>query len=137
MFKSDVDLKIPPKKEVLVYCPMSERQSEMYEATVTRTLSDLINKDKEDEQEKINREGGRGKRNKANIDYSVRNRTFQSKNGFGLFGYFLQVFLGSEGTSERNLNEYLDKLKQLDSTRENAKNSISAYTAERINSDVR
>merc|ERR1719418_99906 len=30
--KMDVDLKIPPKKEVLVYCPMSSEQHEFYSA---------------------------------------------------------------------------------------------------------
>ncbi len=34
--KADVDLKIPPKKELLVYCPMSEKQREFYEATVNK-----------------------------------------------------------------------------------------------------
>jgi SNF2 family DNA or RNA helicase len=28
--KSDVDLQIPPKKEVLVYCPLTTRQKEIY-----------------------------------------------------------------------------------------------------------
>ena len=36
--KEDVDLNIPPKKEVLVYAPLSTRQSEFYEATVNRTI---------------------------------------------------------------------------------------------------
>ncbi len=40
--KSDVDLKIPPKKEVLVYCPMSSKQHDMYEAIVNKTISDLL-----------------------------------------------------------------------------------------------
>jgi SNF2 family DNA or RNA helicase len=31
--KSDVDLQIPPKKEVLVYCPLTKRQKEMYKVT--------------------------------------------------------------------------------------------------------
>ena len=47
--KADVDLKIPPKKEVLVYCPLTERQREMYEATVNRTISELIGEKKEEE----------------------------------------------------------------------------------------
>ncbi len=34
--KCDVDLKIPPKKELLVYCPMSSKQRDFYEATVNR-----------------------------------------------------------------------------------------------------
>ena len=42
--KADVDLKIPPKKEVLVYCPMTAKQREMYEAIVNKTISDLLTK---------------------------------------------------------------------------------------------
>lgn len=40
--KADVDLKIPPKKEVLVYCPMTAKQREMYEATVNKTIQSLL-----------------------------------------------------------------------------------------------
>ena len=40
--KTDVDLKIPPKKEVLVYCPMTTKQRELYEATVNQTLQQLF-----------------------------------------------------------------------------------------------
>lgn len=36
--KQDVDLAIPPKKEILVYAPLSKIQSEFYEATVNRTI---------------------------------------------------------------------------------------------------
>ena len=42
--KADVDLKIPPKKEVLVYCPMTAKQHEMYEAIVNKTIKDLLTK---------------------------------------------------------------------------------------------
>lgn len=40
--KSDVDLKIPPKKEVLVYCPLTKKQREMYEYCVNRTLDQFV-----------------------------------------------------------------------------------------------
>jgi ATP-dependent DNA helicase len=40
--KADVDLKIPPKKEVLVYCPMTAKQHQLYEATVNKTIKDLL-----------------------------------------------------------------------------------------------
>lgn len=36
--KSDVDLEIPPKKELLVYAPLTDVQRDMYEATVDRTI---------------------------------------------------------------------------------------------------
>ena len=40
--KTDVDLQIPPKKEVLVYCPLTERQEVMYRSVVEKTIKDLI-----------------------------------------------------------------------------------------------
>ena len=47
--KADVDLKIPPKKEVLVYCPLTEKQRELYEAIVNRTIADLCGQKKTEE----------------------------------------------------------------------------------------
>ena len=43
--KLDVDLKIPPKKEVLVYCPMTSEQHEFYKATVSKTIATLVGED--------------------------------------------------------------------------------------------
>jgi ATP-dependent DNA helicase len=40
--KADVDLQIPPKKELLVYCPLSPFQQELYKATVNKTIEDLM-----------------------------------------------------------------------------------------------
>ena len=40
--KADVDLKIPPKKEVLVYCPMTDNQTEFYTATINKTIGDMV-----------------------------------------------------------------------------------------------
>lgn len=37
-----MDLEIPPKKELLVYCPMSKRQEELYRATVDRSIALIL-----------------------------------------------------------------------------------------------
>ena len=47
--KSDVDLKIPPKKEVLVYCPLTKKQREMYESSVNRTIDQLLGTKRKEE----------------------------------------------------------------------------------------
>merc|ERR1719188_943496 len=65
--KTDVDLEIPPKKEVMVYCPMTSRQMDLYRATVERTLGDLLNKNNKKKEEEVLPE----KRKRAQIDYSV------------------------------------------------------------------
>ena len=40
-----MDLKIPPKKEVIVYCPMTDTQSTFYKATVDQTIAAMIQDD--------------------------------------------------------------------------------------------
>merc|ERR1712029_377418 len=64
--KTDVDLQIPPKKEVLVYCPMTNRQTELYRATVEKTLGDLFKSDEKKAKEVLPE-----KRKRATIDYSM------------------------------------------------------------------
>ena len=46
--KSDVELNLPPKQELLVYAPLTEQQKVFYEATVARTIHQLLNKDEEE-----------------------------------------------------------------------------------------
>merc|ERR1719186_627258 len=66
--KTDVDLQIPPKKEVLVYCPLTSRQEEMYRAVVEKTIKDLICKD-EDKKKKA--DVLPEKRKRTAVDFSV------------------------------------------------------------------
>ena len=40
--KQDVELKLPPKKELLVYAPMSATQQEFYTSTMDKTILDKI-----------------------------------------------------------------------------------------------
>ena len=54
--KSDVALELPPKKELIVYCPMAKEQEEMYRAIVNKailTIGDLNKKKKEEEESQI------------------------------------------------------------------------------------
>merc|ERR1719219_200918 len=66
--KSDVDLDIPPKKEVLVYCPMTETQREMYTAVVNKMIDSLMAPKDDDVKEKKELPA---KRKRNHIDYSV------------------------------------------------------------------
>ena len=63
--KTDVDLQIPPKKEVMVYCPMTQTQEEMYRAIIEKTITDLIPKSYE--KDDVLPE----KRHRTAVDYSV------------------------------------------------------------------
>ncbi|KAJ8307460.1 hypothetical protein KUTeg_015544 [Tegillarca granosa] len=40
--KADVDLKIPPKKEILVYAPLTKLQQDFYQATVDKSILKVI-----------------------------------------------------------------------------------------------
>merc|ERR1719430_2695980 len=64
--KSDVDLQIPPKKEVLVYCPLTQRQKDMYRAIVEKTIEDFMASDEEKTPEILPE-----KRRREHVDYSV------------------------------------------------------------------
>merc|ERR1719334_326231 len=63
--KADVDLQIPPKKELLVYCPLSEIQKEMYRAIVERTIDTYLIPNQ------VKEEVLSEKRKRHDIDYSV------------------------------------------------------------------
>ncbi|XP_078325290.1 lymphoid-specific helicase-like isoform X2 [Crassostrea virginica] len=71
--KQDVELKLPPKKELLVYAPMSAMQQEFYTSTVDKTILDKI-KEKNSEQ-KVEEYDSKGRpvrqsRNKK-VNYSL------------------------------------------------------------------
>ena len=76
--KADVDLKIPPKKEVLVYCPMSSRQLEMYRAIVDKTIVSLVTTEEKPETLEVD-EKGRSSRKRQTVDYRVREAGRQTK----------------------------------------------------------
>jgi len=75
--KTDVGLEIPPKKEVLVYCPLTPRQKELYKAVVEKTIADLLVPVEAAPDPDTQ---GRGKRDKATIDYSVFDKDDEYKN---------------------------------------------------------
>jgi len=105
--KTDVDLEIPPKKEVLVYCPMTERQEEMYRAIVEKTIAELLAKD-EDEKEEVLPE----KRKRVEIDYKI----FLDDREFG--------------NNDDKFEEHLNKLQEYRESLKNTSSDGSAYTME-------
>ena len=105
--KSDVDLQIPPKKEVLVYCPMTSRQRDLYKATVEKTLCDLLSTKDKSKEDVLP-----AKRKRTNIDYSV----------------FLddEEFKGDDDKFE----EHLTKLQEYTASISKSDTTKSAYTKE-------
>ncbi|XP_060841457.1 lymphoid-specific helicase-like [Rhopalosiphum padi] len=45
--KKDTDLKLPPKKEIVIYAPLTETQKVLYEATLNKQMEILLNKEKD------------------------------------------------------------------------------------------
>ncbi|XP_039261081.2 lymphocyte-specific helicase-like [Styela clava] len=66
--KNDVDIDLPPKKEVIVYAPFSQKQKTFYEAATTKTIQNLFEKNKTPEPDL-----------KSLMDISNRNRQTRSK----------------------------------------------------------
>lgn len=44
--KSDVALEVPPKKEIIVYAPLTAKQEAFYTATVNKTLAKMLGQEK-------------------------------------------------------------------------------------------
>ncbi|KAK6180624.1 hypothetical protein SNE40_008640 [Patella caerulea] len=76
--KTDVDLCIPPKKEILVYAPMAELQQELYKYTVDRTILEKIEEKNYGVEEIEYSEHGRPKRKSCGkVNYELM---FEQKN---------------------------------------------------------
>lgn len=63
--KCDVELFIPPKKELLVYAPLTPKQEEYYRATVSRTIWQVIGRQELSSVEQISEQEDSGARYKT------------------------------------------------------------------------
>lgn len=41
--KKDTDLKLPPKKEIVIFAPITETQKRLYKATLNEEMDTLLN----------------------------------------------------------------------------------------------
>jgi len=105
--KTDVDLEIPPKKEVMVYCPLTPRQEEMYRHIVEKTISDFIDKDEKDKEEVLPE-----KRKRTDVDYSI----FLDEREFA--------------NSDDKFEEQMAKLQEYKDSLAKASTTKSAYTSD-------
>lgn len=44
--KSDVTLEVPPKKEIIVYAPLTAKQEAFYTAVVNKTITKMLGQEK-------------------------------------------------------------------------------------------
>ncbi|XP_075072581.1 lymphoid-specific helicase [Mixophyes fleayi] len=71
--KSDVTLEVPPKREVVVYAPLTKKQETFYTAIVNRTIQKMLGQDKSTDL--IISTNGRGKRkNRKVVNYNEQDK---------------------------------------------------------------
>ncbi|XP_051504280.1 lymphocyte-specific helicase-like [Myxocyprinus asiaticus] len=69
--KSDVTLEVPPKKEIVVYAPLTNKQEAFYMAIVNKTIAKLLGQEKNDlEPVQLTSSGRPKRRTRKLVDYS-------------------------------------------------------------------
>uniref|UniRef100_A0A673INQ8 Proliferation-associated SNF2-like protein n=1 Tax=Sinocyclocheilus rhinocerous TaxID=307959 RepID=A0A673INQ8_9TELE len=68
--KSDVTLEVPPKKEIVVYAPLTNKQEAFYMAIVNKTIAKLLGQEKDVQQHLVGRPK---RRTRKVVDYSESN----------------------------------------------------------------
>lgn len=69
--KSDVTLEVPPKREIIVYAPLTSKQEAFYRAIVNKTITKLLGQEKDDSRPVQLTSSGRPKRRtRRPVDYS-------------------------------------------------------------------
>ncbi|XP_067858733.1 lymphoid-specific helicase isoform X1 [Heptranchias perlo] len=67
--KSDVTLEIPPKREVVVYAPLSKRQESFYTAIVNKTIATLLGQESKQEKAQLTPSGRPKRRSRKRVNY--------------------------------------------------------------------
>ncbi|KAJ0066903.1 hypothetical protein NL108_004870 [Boleophthalmus pectinirostris] len=68
--KSDVTLEVPPKKEIIVYAPLTAKQEHLYTAVVNKTIATVLGQDKKEEPVVVTSVGRPKRRSRRAVDYS-------------------------------------------------------------------
>ncbi|XP_029961878.1 lymphoid-specific helicase isoform X2 [Salarias fasciatus] len=68
--KSDVALEVPPKKEIIVYAPLTAKQEALYTAVVNKTIAKMLGQDKKEEVVVLSPHGRPKRRSRRVVDYS-------------------------------------------------------------------
>jgi len=112
--KSDVDLGIPPKKEVLVYCPMTETQREMYTAIVNKMIQNFMAPKEEEEVLKEDK-FGRSVRGKKPVDYSMflSEKEFADDDKFEEYVAQMEEYKESISSKSNECNAYQNNIDKM------------------------
>ncbi|KAJ8248522.1 hypothetical protein GJAV_G00242920 [Gymnothorax javanicus] len=89
--KTDVTLEVPPKKEIVVYAPLTPKQESFYTAVVNKTIRKMLGQDNGDDAHPVERTASGRPRRRASrgVNYTE-----------------------STGDSYKELEKYLEKLQQ-------------------------
>jgi len=68
--KSDVTLEVPPKKEIIVYAPLTAKQEAFYTAVVSKTISKMLGQEKTEAPVALTSSGRPKRRSRKVVDYS-------------------------------------------------------------------
>lgn len=68
--KSDVTLEVPPKKEIIVYAPLTAKQELLYTAVVNKTIAKILGKEKNEDSVALTTNGRPKRRARRAVDYS-------------------------------------------------------------------
>ncbi|XP_056292000.1 lymphoid-specific helicase isoform X2 [Pseudoliparis swirei] len=70
--KSDVTLEIPPKKEIIVYAPLTAKQEAFYTATVNKTIAKMLGQEKTEAPVVLTPSGRPKRGSRKLVDYKER-----------------------------------------------------------------
>ncbi|XP_071337586.1 lymphoid-specific helicase isoform X2 [Trachinotus anak] len=67
--KSDVTLEVPPKKEIIVYAPLTPKQEAFYTAVVNKTITKMLGMEKAEAPVQVTSSGRPKRRSRKVVDY--------------------------------------------------------------------
>ncbi|KAI4813106.1 hypothetical protein KUCAC02_024454 [Chaenocephalus aceratus] len=70
--KSDVTLDVPPKKEIIVYAPLTDKQEAFYTAVVNKTIAKVLGQEKAEAPVVLAKSGRPKRSSRKEIDYQER-----------------------------------------------------------------
>ncbi|XP_026165837.1 lymphoid-specific helicase isoform X3 [Mastacembelus armatus] len=87
--KSDVTLEVPPKKEIIVYAPLTAKQEAFYTAVVNKTIVKLLGQEKKEDSVVLTSSGRPKRRSQKVVNYKE-----------------------TDGDTARDMEEYLERVRK-------------------------
>lgn len=133
--KADVDLKIPPKKEVVVYCPMPPEQKDMYENIVSKTIQQIMGLKTGHEKELEETEEAAVAEAKEEMETGKRatRKSREARNKVDMKIFFSED--DDTGNVQKKLDKYLDTVQEIENHREQLKAKEAAKKVKVVSKD--